>query len=93
MPDSNLRIQQMRHLLEMAFSPSHLRIIDDSWKHAGHAGAAGHGGGHFSVDIVAKAFAGKGRLQCHRMVMQVLGHMFRDDIHALSISTRAPAPE
>jgi len=93
MPDNHSRLLQMRELLETAFSPRSLQIVDDSWKHAGHAGAAKHGGGHYSVDIVAEAFAGKNRLQCHRLVMQVLRPMFSHDIHALSISARAPTPE
>lgn len=81
----------MRDLLEAAFSPTELNIIDDSWQHAGHAGAAEHGGGHFSVEITAEAFAGKSRVECHRLIMAALRPMFSSDIHALSISARAPA--
>ncbi|HXH73051.1 MAG TPA: BolA family protein [Mariprofundaceae bacterium] len=84
------RIGQIRSLLEASFAPSRLEIEDDSWKHAGHAGAAGHGGGHFSIVIAADAFSGRSRLQRHRMVMQVLQPMFRDEIHALSIRAEAP---
>jgi len=84
------RLERIRSALETAFSPTRLSIEDDSLKHAGHAGSAAHGGGHFSIAITSASFAGKSRMQCHRMVMEVMKPMFSDDIHALSIRTSAP---
>ena len=83
------RVQRMRVLLTEALAPARLEIIDDSHKHAGHAGARG-GQGHFSVDIVSAAFAGKLPLARHRMVYAALGSMMQDDIHALAIRARTP---
>lgn len=61
-----------------------------SHKHAGHASAGG--GGHFTVTIVADAFAGKSPIERHRMVHDALEDKMADGtIHALSI--RASAPE
>ncbi len=77
--------EQISQLLEQAFQPQSLRIEDESWKHAGHAGARESGGGHFVVHISAPAFAGKSRLQCHRMINQTLQPLFPSVIHALSI--------
>ncbi len=37
---------------------SSIELIDDSHKHAGHAGAKG-GGGHFELVIVSPLFSGK----------------------------------
>jgi len=78
------RIDLIRARLSAALAPQHLEIIDESHKHAGHAGARS-GGGHFSVTIVTDAFAGKNPVQRHRMVYDALGDAMGTDIHALSI--------
>jgi BolA protein len=41
-----------------ALLPIRLQVIDDSARHAGHAGAKG-GGGHYRLLIVSDAFAGQ----------------------------------
>nr|WP_271679011.1 BolA family protein [Thermomonas mangrovi] len=83
------RVARIRALLGEALQPQRLEVADDSHKHAGHAGARG-GQGHFSVDIVSTAFAGKLPLARHRMVYAALGSMMEDDIHALAIRARTP---
>ena len=83
------RIARMRELLEAALAPLELAIEDDSHRHAGHAGARG-GQGHFRVDIVSAAFAGKLPLARHRMVYAALDELMQADIHALSIRARSP---
>ena len=84
------RVERIRAALEAAFAPQSLDVIDDSHKHAGHAGAR-DGRGHFSVDIVSPAFAGMSPLARHRAVYAAVGEMMDTDIHALSI--RAGTPE
>ena len=83
------RVDEIRRRLEAAFAPASIHVIDDSHKHAGHAGARG-GQGHFSVDIVSAAFAGKSPLARHRLVYAALGEMMQTDIHALAIRAQAP---
>ena len=83
------RIARMRELLEAALAPLELAIEDDSHRHAGHAGARG-GQGHFRVDIVSAAFAGKPPLARHRLVYAALDELMQADIHALSIRARTP---
>lgn len=83
------RVAQIRERLVRAFAPEHLEIIDDSHRHAGHAGAAS-GGGHFTVAIVSDAFAGHRSLARHRLVYQALGDLMPAQIHALSISAMTP---
>lgn len=77
------REQMIRERLEAAFSPRQLEIIDESHKHAGHAGA--RGGGHYIAHIVSDAFAGKSTLQRHRMVYDAMGELMNTEVHALSI--------
>jgi BolA protein len=82
------RVERIRSALETAFRPSELEVVDDSHKHAGHAGAR-DGRGHFSVRIVSEAFAGMPPLVRHRAVYAALGAMMQTDIHALSIDAQA----
>ena len=90
MTDANAsRIAMIRERLTTALSPTLLDIIDESHKHAGHAGAR-QGGGHFIVKIVSAAFLGQGLLQRHRLVYEALGDAMHTEIHALSIQAYAP---
>lgn len=84
------RPELIRDILQRALHPVSLEVEDESWKHAGHAGARESGGGHFSVYIVAECFANKSRLERHRLVYEALGSRFSDTIHALSIHASAP---
>ena len=79
--------------LVTAFSPDRLLVKDQSHLHAGHAGAK-EGLGHFEVVIVADAFQGLSRIECHRRIYDALGQLMTTDIHALTIraSARKLAP-
>lgn len=77
------REQMIRERLETIFSPTLLEIIDESHKHAGHAGA--RGGGHFVAHIVSDAFTGKSTIQRHRMVFDAVAELMNTEIHALNI--------
>ena len=79
----------IRSALEAAFAPQALEVIDDSHRHAGHAGAA-DGRGHFRVRIVSAAFAGMNPLARHRAVYAALDGLMQTDIHALSIQASPP---
>ena len=73
-----------------ALAPVRLDLVDESAKHAGHAGAAPGGNTHWNLTIVSAAFAGKSTVARHRMVYQALGELMHNPIHALAISARAP---
>jgi BolA protein len=75
--------------LTRALDPLALEIIDESARHAGHAGAAS-GGGHFIVQIVSQAFQGKNLIQRHRLVYAAVDDLMHTEIHALSIEARTP---
>ncbi len=80
----------IRAALEAALAPLALDVVDESHKHAGHAGAR-DGRGHFAVSITSEAFAGLAPLARHRKVYAALGDLMTTDIHALSIQARTPA--
>ena len=82
------RIGRIREALQRELAPLQLDIVDDSAKHAGHAGA--REGGHFRVRLVAEAFRGKSRIERHRLVFAALEGAFGSDIHALNIEARTP---
>ena len=73
-----------------AFAPLALEVVNDSRRHAGHAGSPGTGESHFTVKVVSAAFAGKSRLERHRMVNDALAEELAGRIHALAISALTP---
>ncbi len=85
----SVRSDKIHAILTQAFQPSSLQVEDESWKHAGHAGAKESGGGHFVVHITAAAFSGKSRIACHRMINHTLKGEFGEVIHALSIHAKS----
>lgn len=77
---------KIEEILNKSFQPSFLEVIDESAKHAGHAGASQ--GGHFRVHIVSKHFEGKKLIDSHRMIYKVLEPV-KSSIHALAVSAKA----
>ena len=71
--------------LKDALSPQHIEVEDVSHHHAGHAGWREGGGTHFTVSIKAASFAGKSRVQQHRLVNSILADELAGDIHALEL--------
>jgi BolA protein len=86
-PKSDERMHRIREQLESSLRPLELDIQDDCELHVGHAHA---GSGHYSVRVVAPAFATQSLLQRHRMIYAALDNLLQTDIHALSIKALAP---
>jgi len=80
-------IELLRQRLSV-LQPVSIDIVDDSHRHAGHAGA--RDGGHFQLQIVAQVFAGKSTIARHRMIYDAAGDLMRGKIHALSIRAEVP---
>ena len=85
---------RMEAKLKAAFTPQFLTVVDESHKHAGHAGhdsGAGHGGEtHFRVQIVSPDFSGKTRIERHRAVNTLLADEISGGVHALALEIKAP---
>ncbi len=73
-----------------ALAPERLELVDESARHAGHAGAAPGGNTHWRLTIVSAAFSGKSTVARHRMVYAALGELMQNPIHALAIVAKAP---
>ena len=82
--------ERIRAKLSAALAPERLAVIDESHRHAGHAGAAPGGETHFRVEIVAAAFAGVSRLARQRRVYAILADELAAGVHALALVTLAP---
>jgi BolA protein len=76
-------IELIQSRVTALLSPTHLEIIDDSHKHAGHAGNTG--GGHFTLMITAEKLNGLSKLESHRLIYSAVNHLIPKKIHALSI--------
>lgn len=86
----------IKEKLTEKFNPSQLDVMDESHKHAGHAGARAHAAefgspedgtspeSHFHVVIKSAAFKGMSRLAKHRAVMEALSEEI-PKIHAFSL--------
>jgi len=76
----------MQKCLQMAFQPTQLQVLDESYKHHGHAGANGSGfNSHFRIRIQAPSFIGKTRIEQHRLVYDALRIFIEQGVHALAI--------
>jgi BolA protein len=80
----------LRDKLTQAFAPNRLDVVDDSDRHAGHAGAREGGESHFNVVIESPAFEGQGRVARQRMVYDALREELAGPVHALSVKAFAP---
>lgn len=85
------RATRMEAALRQAFAPAALEIIDDSAKHAGHAGARPGGETHYTVLMVSEHFAGMNRVARSRAVHEALAAEFAGGLHALALTLRSPA--
>lgn len=76
----------LRARLQHQLGPTDLEVLDESWQHAGHAGADGTGfGTHFRVRIASPQFAGLTKVAQHRLVYDALRDFTARGLHALAI--------
>jgi BolA protein len=84
------RATRIHATLQAAFAPAHVAVQDDSASHAGHAGARPGGQTHYTVTIVAAAFAGQSRVARSRAVHDLLAAEFSTGLHALALRLMTP---
>ncbi|MGC2787552.1 MAG: BolA family protein [Roseiarcus sp.] len=76
--------------LTAALDPILLDVIDESDRHAGHAGAREGGDTHYRVRVVSGQFERKTRVERHRLVYGLLSAEFADGLHALALVAKTP---
>lgn len=84
------RADRIAEAIRAGFPPAEVEVVDDSHRHAGHAGAAPGGETHYSVTVVSPAFAGMNRIERSRAVHAALASEFLCGLHALSLRVRTP---
>jgi BolA protein len=86
---------QIEAKLKAALNPLRLEIVDESARHAGHAGVRGHahegGETHFRVMIVSPLFEGRSRVARQRLVYEALSQELASGVHAIAMTTLTPA--
>lgn len=85
--------ETIRIKLTDRLAPTRLVVLDESHRHAGHAGARPEGETHFAVTIVSGAFAGLSRVARQRLVYETLAQELASGVHALSLTTVTPDEE
>lgn len=71
---------EIKRLIREAFPDAEVEITD----------LAGDGD-HYAATVVAEAFRGKNRVQQHQLVYGALKGKMGGDLHALALTTKAPA--
>ena len=74
-----LTIDQVRDLIRQAIPDAEVEVSDLTGT-----------SDHFAVAVTSPAFAGKSRIEQHRMVHEALGEHLTTTIHAVQIQTRVP---
>jgi BolA protein len=79
--------------LQERLQPARLEVIDESYQHAGHAGANASGvGTHFRVRISSPLFTNCSRVARHRLVYDALQDFIDQGLHALAIEAEEISP-
>ncbi|AXU96146.1 transcriptional regulator BolA [Erwinia persicina] len=73
--------EQIEEKLRTAFSPAHLEVHDESYRHNVPAGAESH----FKVVIVSDSFKDQRFLTRHRAIYGVLADELAGSVHALAL--------
>jgi BolA protein len=84
------RAGRIEAALRASFAPALLHVVDDSARHAGHAGASPAGETHYTVVMVAAGFQGQSRVARSRAVHAALEREFAAGLHALALTLRTP---
>lgn len=84
------RRERLIEQLRASLSPTSIDVVDESHRHAGHAGARPGGETHYHVEIVSARFAGMSRIARHRLVHEIVHDEFENGLHALSLKLLTP---
>jgi len=85
---SQVTQEKISRKMKDELTASSVEVIDDSWKHEGHAAAGG--GGHYTLHVVSDQFEGVSLINRNRMVFKVLKEEIGGEIHAIVIKAKTP---
>ena len=88
MTEATPTAEKIEARLRERLEPTRLEVLDESYQHAGHAGANDSGvGTHFRVRVDSHLFTGLSRVARHRLVYDALQDFIAQGLHALAIET------
>ena len=80
----------IKSIIEENFAPVQMELINESHKHAGHAGDDGSGQTHYKLIVVSNTFDGKSRVEQQRIVLSALEKAFNQGLHTISLKLSTP---
>lgn len=84
------RTSRIKKLLTAQFAPTLVNLVDESNRHAGHAGARPGGETHYALKLVSTTFEGLSRVARQRLVYDTLREEFDTGLHALTLDLKTP---
>ncbi len=84
-------VQKLEELLKKAFSPTFLRMVDESYKHVGHPENMRNQEMLLDLLIVSENFTGMGMLERHRAIYTALRVGVDAPIHGITIRAYTPS--
>ena len=84
-------VEKLKEKLMRELNAVHVEIVDDSWRHAGHASAPQMEATHLNITVVSPKFVGINLMDQHRMVNDVLKEARETHLHALQLKTQVPS--
>jgi len=82
--------ENIEQKIRAGLNVSHMELVDESHKHAGHAGAPAGGESHYRLLVVSPDFTGKNRVARQREIYRILKDEMAGPVHALSLDARSP---
>ncbi|MCL6417310.1 BolA/IbaG family iron-sulfur metabolism protein [Aestuariirhabdus sp. Z084] len=79
-------LEQIRHQLQSSLEPSHLEVVNESYKHRVEPGSESH----FKAVVVTDAFEGLRTIKRHQQIYALLQQEMTL-IHALALHTYTPS--
>ena len=80
----------IKHLVEENLQPVSFKLVNESHKHAGHAGDDGSGQTHYKLMVVSPLFVGQSKIDSQRLVFKALEQAFEKGLHALTMKLSTP---
>lgn len=89
--NQDIILEEKIHSLLAPLKPEQIELIDESWKHVGHAGVKERGGRHYKLIIQSKILNEEYStlIKQHKKIYTLLADLMHKDIHALSIKVRS----
>ncbi len=77
--------QQIEFLVRENLNIEEFELINESYKHAGHAGDDGSGQTHFKLKVVSSDFDNLSRIDREKTVLSIVKPLFSKGLHAINI--------